>query len=582
MANRPNPKPALLPQRLRHVFNTDWSSDAAAPPAFWKQQQRMFDKATVDSFNYQLRFKIQKISHLQVFAQRYVYSKTGAILLQGHGCHRLAIALEHCQRYNSYQEILATLNAIIMRVQKLAVPVNRHLRALAIHYASLVFSAAAMKPHLEDFSILDRNVRGRYSAALMDSLCFAFDALDSPGSQEELASMRRLIGPLNECDELEPHSLHKLLFWNDFAAQRRREVSMPLLAKLGMDHLLDSVWEMVKGSVLTEQNLSPIYRCVIEMVKNGNSSKALEYMRQLSSMFGGSLPSISQEKNLNVLLDDQEIGEALPRLAGEKERLSILEDQIRMLEKRLGVYWDPEKSAHVGFSDPDCNATEQPLFDMDGESPGYDSSERLVAEVMALGCSKSMEDLGKIADLLDDQEGQMIPISTPNRGFEFAWYPERSPTELVGSPSTPQNDKPNPWPVACLGLKRIRLVGNQVSPAQQYPLCFIPLGRLFMRTKRNELPALNSKEDWQYKWGPTKYIIGWERFYGRFVLVYPSDNLGIEGRRTFMNCASFVPMAGCLNENWKEPWVISALQQPMEKSYFKGVLEVDPGWDLVE
>ncbi|PLB54808.1 hypothetical protein P170DRAFT_328215, partial [Aspergillus steynii IBT 23096] len=519
VANKPNPAPAMLPFRLKRVFNTDWSSDAAAPPTFWKQKQRMYQKATEERFLYGLMFKAQSVPHLQVFIQRHVYSEQGALLLQENGCTLLAIALEHCQRNNSYQEILVTLNAIIMRIENLGVEVRRSLRALAIHYSSLAFSAAAMRPHLKEFSKLDQTLKGKHSAALMNSLSFSLDALETPELQHEIESMRRLISPIHMTEVHESHHLDRLLHWNGFMESRRREVYMPLLAKLGMYELLDSVWERVKDDLLSERNLEPIYRCVFEMMKDGMTSKALVYLKQLSSMLGGKLPHISKVNYLSSLLDDEAMGEALPRLAGEEERLSILEAQLQTLERRLGICWEPEKSVHVGFSNPDCNTSENPLFDIDGETPGYDSSERLVADVMALGCSKSTQDLRHIANLLDDYEGQMVPISTPNEMLDFAWCIERSPIEICGTSTTLQNDLPQSLPVESLGLLRIRLDGNQISPAHQYPLRFIHLGRLLKRLKWQEPPECNRKNR-IYDWEQTGYIVGWDRVHARFVLVY--------------------------------------------------------------
>ncbi|KAH8428408.1 uncharacterized protein LDX57_006106 [Aspergillus melleus] len=568
---------------LKAVFETDWSSDAASLPAFWSQQQRMYNTPTWERFVYGLRFKTQRVAHLQVFIQRHIYDEEGVELLQARACRLLAYALENCQRHNSYQEILAVLNAIIQRCHKLGAHVSKHLHALAIHYASLAFSADAMRPHVEEFARRDQKLKGRYSASLSTTSIFSLHSLESPDLQHDMESMRCLIGTTSSTEQLEPHNLHPRLFWGQDIPTHRQELYLPLLAELHMDALLDSVWETIKGNNLAKKNLWPIYLCVVYMVKRGKSSKAGVYLKEISDLFDGTLPNISKMKYLNILLEDEEIGKALPQLAGAQERLGILEAQLQVLERRLGIRWEPGESAHVGLSDPDCNATEKPLFDMDGDTPGYGSNERLVAEIMALGCSKSVEELGRIADLLDDHEGQLVPISTPNEKLEFAWSPERSPIKFSDTPPTLQTDFSKPYPVSSLGLLRIRLRDNQISPAPQYSARIIQLGRLLLRRRgqrrQQRQPGINEWIYVDYDWTPTDYIVGWDRVHARFVLVYASKD---EGFQPMIRCASIIPPAGPINTEYTEPWFIGALQQPLRKSHFYGAVEEDPGLDLVD
>ncbi|KAI9037883.1 uncharacterized protein KD926_011495 [Aspergillus affinis] len=531
----------------------------------------MYNTPTWEKFVYGLRHKTKRIPHLQVFIQRYIYDEKGIELLQKNGCFLLAIALKNCQYYHSYQEILAVLNAIILRIQKLGVQVTKHMHALAMYYAALAFSVPAMKPHVEVFADRTERLRARYSSTLVTTLTYALHALESPGLQHDIESMRCLIGLASNTEELEPQNLHSRLGWGQNHATSRQEVYLPFLAELRMDVLLDSVWETVKESGLSKKNLWPIYLCVVYMVKTGESSKACVYLKELSVLFDGTLPNISKMKHLPVLLEDPEIGESLMQLAGEQESLGILEAQLQIMEQRLGIRWEPEKSVHVGLSDTNCNATKQPLFNIYGEAPaGYDSYERLVAEIMTLGCSKSVEDLRKIADLLDNHDGKLVPISTPDPDSWFAWSPERLPMEFPGTPPTLQTDVSKPCPVSSLGLLRVRLLGNQISPAPQYPVRIIQLGRLFMR-------PLKSRR--RNTWTPTDYIVGWDRVHARFLLVSARRGEDLEPD---VPCGAIVPPTPCINTEYWQDWFISPLQQPLTKSHFHGSVEEDPGLDLIE
>ncbi|OOO09803.1 hypothetical protein OAory_01056110 [Aspergillus oryzae] len=397
----------------------------------------------------------------------------------------LAQALKRCQRSDSYGEILSAINGILMRLEKLRAPVSPSLFVLGMYYSCLAFSASALKRYLEGYISL------RPPRLDLDSCTPLVDAL--------LVSLQLL--PFQEPGYDSKHNLHSIMCWADYRDSTHSVGPyLSLLARLQSDRTLQDIWDRMTKRLRPESphTFHSAYGCVKALVDVGNHRKAVTYLRQISKCANGNLPSLSDFEGLKGLLAAERVAYAIPQLAG-KEYPSILEAQLEDMEKRLGITWNRRKSVHTSISNPLYISSNQPILTVDGDSAGYGSNMRLVAEIEALGCSKSMLELGKVANLLDEFEGDYIRIFIPNEDaapYDFAWFPQRSPIELPNDSLLVGIDRNEAWSPSTLGLLR--------------------LGYLVARPKSAQGAFLEAAQSWE----ETGHIVTWDRAFGRFIVVF--------------------------------------------------------------
>ncbi|GLA46456.1 hypothetical protein AnigIFM63604_009929 [Aspergillus niger] len=260
----------------------------------------------------------------------------------------------------------------------------------------------------------------------------------------------------------------------------------------------------------------------VTLMESGDVLRATDYLQEVSERSQGILPGISEFKDVNTLLESEVLGPLLPRMAGEKEYLKLLEAQLIQIENKMGLSWDSEGLYHINISDPHSIISETPLFNIDGDSTGYESTARLIAEIKALGCSRSVTDLGKIAEMLDEHEGDVIPVSLPStkgQDVEYAWFPRYSSFRRSGASSSAEREGTEPWTPSTLGLVRVSC-NSSGSPLER-SIHVMQLGRLARRARcpHDQDPTYDTL------WEETEHMVTWDRVYGQFIAVYvgPSD-----------------------------------------------------------
>ncbi|GKZ56892.1 hypothetical protein AnigIFM49718_002186 [Aspergillus niger] len=260
----------------------------------------------------------------------------------------------------------------------------------------------------------------------------------------------------------------------------------------------------------------------VTLMESGDVLRAMDYLQEVSERSQGNLPGISEFKDVNTLLESEVLGPLLPRMAGEKEYLKLLEAQLIQIENKMGLSWDSEGLYHTNISDPHSIISETPLFNIDGDSTGYESTARLIAEIKALGCSRSVTDLGKIAEMLDEHEGDVIPVSLPStkgQDVEYAWFPRYSSFRRSGASSSAEREGTEPWTPSTLGLVRVSC-NSSGSPLER-SIHVMQLGRLARRARcpHDQDPTYDTL------WEETEHMVTWDRVYGQFIAVYvgPSD-----------------------------------------------------------
>ncbi|GFF37521.1 hypothetical protein IFM46972_05249 [Aspergillus udagawae] len=506
-----------LDDHLNDVFSGEWPL-TTLPPPLWSSLRPKTASTDKEVFFKGLKHDVRNLRHLQIFIERHINGYGACVLLQADHCKFLAQALERCQRHHSAAEILVAINALLSRLQRLQAPLHRNLQMLGIYYACLSYSTAAIERHLRDLlAVRHRRLGLRPSVALVDALYMSIRSFELQGDHPDTCSMLERVTGESGVDDASEVTLHTILFW---ALPGKPMASIEryfrLLVKLKSRRLLDSVW----GGVLKHLSAKPAdhkfhtaYSCIMALIVEGDVAMATTYLEEISKRADNTLPYISEFKNLSVLLANQEICELLSRLSGEDEYLKILEVQLEHMERRLGINWLPEKSLHTSISDLSYNATGHPLLTMDGDSTGYESSERLIAEMQALGCSGSFSDLTRLANCLDEYGGEQIPVvqsSTEDTPLELAWVPQRCPVDVLDSSEVRPAEHTTTSP-SSLGLLRLDPENAGLSPTDTRSLHLMQLGYLIIKPK-----APSSEHEWR----ESGHIVALDRTSGQLFAVF--------------------------------------------------------------
>ncbi|OOF98278.1 hypothetical protein ASPCADRAFT_142398 [Aspergillus carbonarius ITEM 5010] len=465
-----------LDKHLSDIFLGDWPL-GSLPPPFWSSSQRQTESPD-DFVSFKgLKHDVRNLRHLQVFVERNVNEEEGSLLLQAQSCTLLAQALKRCQRHNSYGEILSALYGIITRLEKLGLPRSGNIYFLGMYYAALTWSAPALERFIEGYySVCSSPLDTQSSTSLVDALLDALHSLRFRGEAENTSAILELItGRLSSGSSLD---------------------------------LFQSA-----------------YTCVVALIDIGDIPKAIQYLTAVSKRARNTLPGISSFDGLTALLASEAISTLLPQIAGRKEYMKLLEVQLVDMESKLGLRWEPDGSYHTSASDPLLLASEQPLLTLDGDSTGYESTERFFAEMKALGCSRSAEDLDKIAELLDEHEGDVISVSVPSiedSDFEYAWFPRLSPVSFTGVVSSATEDTTPPWIPSTLGLIRVSYDDNGVPLTNERSIHAMQLGPLVRRPKCTN----GSRPDYAHPWEETGHVVAWDRVYGQLIAVFVGQSDG--------------------------------------------------------
>lgn len=512
-----------LDNHLNDVFSGEWPLSTLPPPLWSSLHPTAEGIADEEAFFRGLKHDVQNLRHLQIFIERYITGLGPSAMLQADHCSSLAQALERCQRQHSAAEILAAINALVTRLQRLHAHVSRHLRTLGIYYACLSYSAAALEKHVKGYSISHRRLDVETSVTLVDALYKSIRSFELQGDHPDTNSMLEQVTGESGFRSASKCTLHTILYW---AGPGTRTAYFDRYFRVLVKLKSHDVVNTKAGHLL--QHLSPrsadhdfhtAYSCVMALIADGHIARATKYLERISRRAGNALPYISEFRNLSILLANREVCELLPRLCGDEEYPKILQVQLEHMEKRLGINWRPEKSLHTSISDLSHIATGQPLLTMDGDSTGYESSERLIAEMHALGCSGSLSDLARLANCLDEYGGEQIPVvqsSPEDTPLELAWVPQRCPVDVL-DPSEVGSGEQTTYSPSSLGLLRLSPENAGLSPTDTRTLHLMQLGFLIIKPK-----APSSEHDWR----ESGHIVALDRNSGQLFAVFVGKGQG--------------------------------------------------------
>ncbi|KAL4785281.1 hypothetical protein BJX76DRAFT_347184 [Aspergillus varians] len=439
---------------------------------------------------------------------------------------QLQNSLEQCERHNTYGQILSFINGLGTRLEQLDSRMFGTFHSMGMHYACLAFSESSLKHHLRGYvAAREKHIGQADSHSLVKALLSSLRTLSFQDPKRGTSKLLRLV--TGDPDSHTP-SLHGILYWTKSNAKQDGVGDyLSLLVQAKSETTLQETWDIYLQSTVDDPDFTDFqsgYVYALSLVTAGDSSGALIALRQLSDRAGHNLPGISEFGGLSGLLVDDAITEALGQLVSEEEYARLLNAQISDIEKRLGIRWDDDKAVHLGISDA-CDASDQPLLTMDGDSPGYESPERLIAEIQALGCSKSPADLSKLADVLDEYEGNLIPISIPSWSdpdTEFYWTVQRSPVELCSNTSPLGFDDPQNVSLSDLGLVKVIPSTDEGPFALAHTLHLIQLG--YLLPKQSSHSRESSDDPSQLE--ELGYLVTWDRISGRFLIVFAGAGRG--------------------------------------------------------
>ncbi|KAI9368218.1 hypothetical protein BJX61DRAFT_233829 [Aspergillus egyptiacus] len=512
---------SIAEQRLREIFLGNWPLGSSPAPLWeYKRKSRMYylkEKREIFNDTKNLRELQQAVESILVDAQsaRLFFVDHYSFLMQ---------AMRRCERYHSYGEILAFTNGLQTRTCRLSTSPatanpRRHLPA--IYYACLALSETALERHLQAYAPAAEI--SPFSATTSHHLVKAIlSSLQILSFQDPKRSTDTLRNIITGDDDLDAPSLHSMIY-ADYNGTYPTYVGdyLTLLVQLNSHSARYEVWEIYLNLIennLRTKNLATGYIYATALVRMGKPFEAVTALTQLSERTGlNDLPGIDRFEGLNELLRSDAVREAIPQLVNERTYAEILDNQLGSIERRLGIKWVGDREIHAGASQTFSDASEQPILNINGDSPGYASPERLVAEVKELGLSKSASQLSRIRDVLVDYEGHLISVSMPNWAAatgEFYWVPQCSPVEVRGK--SPIIDGNQNVSIPDLGLIRVLTCMEENPYAVARSLHLIPLGYL-MKTRP---PRSNEDSNGSPELEETGHIVTRDRGSARFLAVF--------------------------------------------------------------
>ncbi|KAL1987511.1 hypothetical protein VTN96DRAFT_3438 [Rasamsonia emersonii] len=505
---------------------------------------------------------------------------------------RLALkqALANCQRYHSSREILSALNALISRLEKLQIKVPPYFYAEGMYYAAQCFSTPALEHHLNGFRrVTSSLLKVEDGVDIARALLFSLRTVFFTDPNYDLSPILGLVTGEGPHAGVFSHKLSDVLRFEPGAYA----TYVKLLREMRATGSLKAAWKSLSQQLTPDcrgEMLDDAYDCVLTFIDAGMVEFAMDCLKDLSSKVGDSPPSIPILSRLASALAENELQVPATVFARQQEVVAVLDDQLKHVERRLGLEWQETSSHHSSIDSPLLPATDRSLLSIDGEAVGFESVQRLVAEINALGGSHSRSDLGIIADLLNEHDGSEIPLFTQDlqtKSWEFAWIPQCSPIEFTNSLIPPRTDTSVPWSSAALGLLRARLDNHGLPLSLERSRHLMQLGYLAKRPANAAEHSGPLRQEHAEDWTDTGYLVAFDRIRSVFVLVFLGKSSGVISPGLQSSSLEPCPQLGS----------ISTLAMPANPKDFKPRLEeivslpkeagaryhfdLDPGMDLI-
>ncbi|EZG08344.1 hypothetical protein H106_02518 [Trichophyton rubrum CBS 735.88] len=475
------------------------------------------------------------LSRLQADVETFINSESsGANLLKS--IQSLENALDQCHTRVEGEDLLMTINGLLARLNRLGVKDTHQLLLLGMSYAAENFSSGSLAVYLRNYSkgghgTLPRSI----SVSLIDSLLNGFKRRywEDP-SIDKSAMLRVIIGPGTE-----PTSADTLHSHLDFSSIRESEVLpkyLQLLGELGGEKIVFDLWRQVQAELEYGQTAAITESAIASIeafLTLGNPGRALE-AAQLASKYidlNEHLPALTWK----LLLEHDSHG-LLRTVIAPATTATLLQRDIHSLELVLGATWFNDGAGHHYYplnmeeihSTSAANDSYQPSYNPSEYTSSVKFIRQLQGGMQKNGCSRPLDNLTAIADLLDEYEGVDIPLKIQlHENFDtldYAWFPSCSPVEFVGNRPQLGRDIGQPLSPSSLGLISVHVDGNGVPIRSLGNVSLMQLGCIGVRASvANATGLCDSIERWRC----TGHIIAWDRQSGKVVALWIGKGNGV-------------------------------------------------------
>lgn len=579
---------STLHKQTTEFLDREWKFNSP-PPALWCALRGVHPMyRTEDTRRLRSAADLPTVRHA---AEKLAIDEHGAVKLQGRHCETLRQSLRRCERHSTYTQILSTMSDIIARLQRLELLIRPQLFELAMYYAALDLSPYALRQLLQGYGKLASSQRNSGTGGLV--LRALLQAIDSALFENPGYDTSRVLAELTGEGEREPQNrstLHDTLLKSPDRDRKNWSVYLCILARLQSRKPLETLWKQYLEAQNNrhEDTYHSAYNVILALIQAKRSDTAVRFLEDISRRNKDTLPYVASLRNLQPVLDDPVVGEALPDLVQGNHYEQLLGSRLNNIERRLGIEWQDsgtpeEHGAHFSIASGASWAVfkDQPLFTIDGNSAGYDDPARLYPELQARGCSKSVGDLGQLVHLLNDQGGnvqgvalnidfdreRLNGIRAEYPSLELRWCPEHSPIEFSDSALPAMSIESQEWTPASLGLIRARSMINGVPQGGTKCLHLLQLGSMDMR--------LSSSEPWQ----PSGYVVTWDRQHGEMIALFVGRNYGLVDRGPTPSGSPFGAVAHIRPSTMPDAFPLSCDRLPRDslEPYY---LDLDPSADL--
>lgn len=558
-------------RRTLEMLDFQWQH-GSPPPSLWYALKGVSSTAYTQG---QSRLpSIATLSSLRDVTERLAVNDQGAELLQAN----LEQIVLRCRTKHLSTEVLSTLGDIVVRLQRLKLSIDPTLYELGMYIAAQNLSSEAFYRFFTGLLELDPgqlHVENGFEVVQALYETVRQELFENPqyDTTHILAEITGEYDATSESGNVRFHDIIRsqlkgdqhLTSWTNYLCLLSRLQSGEPLIKLWHDFL----------ATFPEENQETLhysmYSVVLDLVRARRSETAAKFLEDISIRNGDNLPHIATFQHLQEIVDDSFVCETLADIAGDQYD-ALLEVAFKNMEQRLGIRWEkaqqPENEAHISITakSPWSVFEDQPLLTIDGDCAGYDDPSRLYAELQASGCSRSPNQLGRIVELLHDNDGiglEVVPEGANELDLdlpEFRWCPGHSPVEFSHAELPTMSDRSREWTPASLGLIWVRPLINGVPQPRGKSFHLMQLGSLDMRRGPHEA------------WQPSGYIVGWDRQSGHMSAVFVGTDREVIDRGPMPSDAPFGTLLRIRPSNMPDsgPW---SSVDPVH-------LDLDPSLDL--
>ncbi|KAL3464983.1 hypothetical protein BJX64DRAFT_253577 [Aspergillus heterothallicus] len=502
---------------FRNSFIEQWRT-RTTPLPLWDSES----KTSPEDFASRLK-DVHNIRELQRIVEHEVDSANGRFLMT-EGFDEFRRILEEVRQLSPLGDILTLINLLGMRLKGLKITQRSRLHALAMQYAALGFCDMALRRNLDGYlSTTKEKLSMAESLKLVKTLRSSLKAISLQHPGYDTKRMRNIVS-----GDYKTAGLYSILRWREnINIPNQIGAYLALLVQIQDDTMHLELWRRQLNKKTWDSggwDVTSAYEYALALAEVGDLPAALTVLTKVSQRLGNTLPHLAEFHGLADILQHDILRNELNSLVKGPELQAILDCELKRIENRLGIEWQPTGECHVGASGPPWQiASDQPIFTMDGESAGYGSNGRLVAEIEALGCSRSRGGLESIAKLLGEYEGDLIRVCIPpwdSSDSEFYWAPECSAHDFSETHPSVNTGGDSIELAHELGLIRVCAERNHFFA--RYSLHLMQLGYLYKKQKSRANDGLDVPPELE----KTGHLVAWDRIHGCFMAVFAGNGFG--------------------------------------------------------